>query len=122
MAAEETSTRGAPMPGTDGASPADLLPPCIVHRPRRWTNWTNQRYAGLVKYVKMHEAKTHFSQLVKAVEAGEEVVVQRGSTPVAKIVAYQPPAGQRRFGALRGQISIADDFDEIPEEFEDYLG
>ena len=41
--------------------------------------------------VSIHEAKTHFSRLVARAEAGEEIVVRRGPTPVAKIVAYHAP-------------------------------
>ncbi len=71
--------------------------------------------------VGMHEAKTNFSKLVKQVEAGEEVIVSRGGEPVAKIVAYSEPKVARKPGLLKGQIWIAPDFDEIPEEFEEYL-
>lgn len=69
--------------------------------------------------VSIHEAKTHFSRLVARAEAGEEIVVRRGSMPVAKLVAYHAPTTPRRPGALRGQIVIAEDFDEIPAEFTD---
>ena len=71
--------------------------------------------------VSIHEAKTHFSRLVARAEAGEEIVVRRGATPVAKIVAYQRPTVERVPGALKGQIVIADDFDETPDDFADYL-
>ena len=71
--------------------------------------------------VSIHEAKTHFSRLVARAEAGEEIVVRRGPTPVAKIVAYQRPTVERVPGALKGQIVIADDFDETPDDFADYL-
>jgi prevent-host-death family protein len=70
--------------------------------------------------VSIHEAKTHFSRLVARAEAGEEIVVRRGQTPVAKIVAYHPPTTPRVPGALKGQITIADDFDETPDAFADY--
>ena len=40
--------------------------------------------------VSIHEAKTQFSRLVARAEAGEEIVVRRGPTPVAKIVATAP--------------------------------
>jgi prevent-host-death family protein len=71
--------------------------------------------------VSIHEAKTHFSRLVARAEAGEEIVVRRGPTPVVKIVAYHPPTAPRRPGALKGRIAVADDFDETPPEFGDYL-
>ena len=72
--------------------------------------------------VNMHEAKTNFSKLVKQVEAGEEIVVARAGEPVAKIVAYTPPAKKPRVpGSMKGQIWMAPDFDDIPEEFEEYV-
>ncbi len=71
--------------------------------------------------VPIHEAKTQFSKLVARAEAGEEVVVRRGATPVAKIVAYHAPTAPRVPGALKGRISIADDFDETPPDFADYV-
>jgi prevent-host-death family protein len=70
--------------------------------------------------VSIHEAKTHFSRLVARAEAGEEIIVRRGPTPVAKIVAYHAPTTPRVPGSLRGRISMSDDFDETPEEFAEY--
>jgi prevent-host-death family protein len=70
--------------------------------------------------VSIHDAKTHFSRLVARAEAGEEIVVRRGATPVAKIVAYRAPSTPRVPGALKGQIVIGDDFDETPDDFADY--
>jgi prevent-host-death family protein len=71
--------------------------------------------------VSIHEAKTHFSKLIARAEAGEEIIVRRGSTPVAKIVGYTPPSEPRAPGRLRGRIWIAPDFDEIPDGFKDYV-
>lgn len=72
--------------------------------------------------VTMHEAKTHFSKLVKRVQAGEEIVIVNGKTPAAKLVPIRNPSAlePRRFGGLKGKIWIADDFDAPLEEFKDY--
>lgn len=35
--------------------------------------------------VKVAEAKTHLSELLARVEAGEEVIISRGNTPIAKL-------------------------------------
>ena len=72
--------------------------------------------------VSIHDAKTHFSRLIARAEAGEEIIVRRGPTPVAKIVAYHPPASPRTPGALKGKIVMADDFDQTPEDFDQYVG
>lgn len=72
--------------------------------------------------VSIHEAKTHFSRLVARAEAGEEIIVRRGDKPVAKLVGYQAPEKKpRRPGRLKGQIWMADDFDEPLEDFADYM-
>jgi antitoxin (DNA-binding transcriptional repressor) of toxin-antitoxin stability system len=75
---------------------------------------------GGMDAVSIHEAKTHFSRLIARAEVGGEIVVWRGPTPVAKIVAYHPPTTPRVPGALKGRITIADDFDETPDDFADY--
>ncbi len=68
--------------------------------------------------VGMHEAKSQLSRLVELAERGEEVVIQRSGRPVARLVAVQRrrPVAEA-FGALRGEIELADDFDELPPEF-----
>ncbi len=72
--------------------------------------------------VSIHEAKTHFSRLVARAEAGEEIIVRRGNKPVAKLVGYEEPKKKpRQRGRLKGQIWIADDFDEPLEDFADYM-
>ena len=75
-----------------------------------------------MKTVKMHEAKTNFSKLILGVEQGEEVIVQRGDTPVARIVPFAEGGKPRKAGALKGKLVMAPDFDTVPEGFEDYVG
>ncbi len=63
----------------------------------------------------VHQAKTHFSRLLKEAEAGKEVVVMRGKKPVAKIVPIsEAPANQqepnfRLAGAYRGRMHWDED-------------
>ena len=72
--------------------------------------------------VTIHAAKTNLSRLVARAEAGEEVVIARGRTPVAKIVPIVPK-GKRVFGALRGKFAIGPEFFEPlpPEELDAWL-
>ena len=66
--------------------------------------------------VSVHAAKTHLSQLLARVEAGEVITIARGRTPVAKLVPVVPKA-KREFGAMRGKISIGPEFFELlPED------
>lgn len=66
--------------------------------------------------VNIHEAKTQFSKLVEAVARGEEIVIAKAGKPAAKLVPFKEKK-KRKFGVLKGQIRISDDFDEpLPEE------
>jgi len=69
----------------------------------------------------VHQAKTQFSRLLKEAEAGKEVIVMRGSKPVAKVVAInEPTAAQPPFrfiGAFEGLVHADDKaFDPMTDE------
>lgn len=65
----------------------------------------------------IHEAKTQFSKLIEAVMQGEEVVIARAGKPVASLVAIRTKTSVRRAGALKGKITVADDFDApLPDD------
>lgn len=69
-----------------------------------------------MKYIKMHEAKTHLSRIVKEVAEGEEVVISLAGTPMARLVPLATKSSPRTPGSLKGKIWIAPDFDdELPE-------
>ena len=61
--------------------------------------------------ISIHAAKTHLSQLIARVEAGEVITIARGKTPVAKLVPIVHK-GKREFGAMRGKFSIGPEFFE----------
>lgn len=66
--------------------------------------------------VNVHEAKTHLSRLLARVEEGEEIVIARNGTPVARLVRCQK-RGKRRPGTMKGLIKLDDSFfDPLPEE------
>ncbi len=67
--------------------------------------------------IPLSEAKTHLSELIRRVQDGEEIVIRRGATPVARLVPERS-VGVRPPGALRGRIRIADDFDAPLADFE----
>jgi len=70
--------------------------------------------------VPLNEAKTHLSELLRRVEGGEEIVIRRGRTRVARLIPERP----RRIappGAYRGRITMADDFDAPLANFAGYL-
>lgn len=51
----------------------------------------------MTQTVKVQDAKTRLSALLAAVEAGEEVIIARGDTPVARLVAIRQ-SGPREMG------------------------
>jgi prevent-host-death family protein len=55
--------------------------------------------------VTIHEAKTHLSRLIAAVERGEEVVIARRDKPVVRLVMEKQEKPKRRLGALAGYVS-----------------
>jgi len=67
--------------------------------------------------VNIHEAKTHLSQLLQRVIAGEEIILAKAGKPVARLVPFTAAPAQRLPGSAQGQIWIAPDFDTpLPEE------
>jgi prevent-host-death family protein len=73
--------------------------------------------------VNIHQAKTQLSQLLALVARGEEVIVARAGTPVARLVPYDPEVPPRVDGAWRGLLRVSEDFeaplpDALREAFE----
>jgi len=83
--------------------------------------------------VTLEEAKNSLEELIARSERGEEItIVESGAKPIARLVhvetdtlAEDPQQGKRlggwTFGLGKGTIWMADDFDETPEEFRDYM-
>ena len=70
--------------------------------------------------VNIHEAKTHLSRLLARVRDGEEVVIAKAGTPVARIVPVVIRPRRRVPGSAAGLIEIMPDFDEaLPDELLD---
>jgi prevent-host-death family protein len=50
--------------------------------------------------VTIHEAKTHLSRLIAAVERGGEVIIARRDKPVVRLVIESPARPKRRLGFM----------------------
>lgn len=67
--------------------------------------------------VTIHEAKTNLSRLIQKASKGEEVVIARGSKPVAKLVAIGEVRGKRQPGSLKGKLHVGREFFEpLPDD------
>ncbi|GAA3116631.1 type II toxin-antitoxin system prevent-host-death family antitoxin [Planomonospora alba] len=67
--------------------------------------------AGAAEQFNIHEAKTQLSKILERVERGEEVVISRAGTPIAKVVPLRTSTRRRGRGSLRGTLVMADDWD-----------
>ena len=68
------------------------------------------------------QAKAELSALVEQVQKGNEVILAKAGKPVARLIAYRGPAHPRTPCSMAGQISIAPDFDELPDDMAEALG
>ncbi|MDB4905481.1 MAG: hypothetical protein JWO05_265 [Gemmatimonadetes bacterium] len=65
----------------------------------------------------MHAAKTNLSELVRRAERGEEILLARHGTPVARLVPLSAAPAGRRFGALKGLVLLGPEFfDPLPDD------
>ena len=72
------------------------------------------------RIVNVHEAKTHLSRLLAAVEGGEEIVLAKAGRPCARLVPIDAPS-QRELGFVRGRVTAAF-FEPLDQEEVDAWG
>ncbi|MBA2349752.1 MAG: type II toxin-antitoxin system prevent-host-death family antitoxin [Solirubrobacterales bacterium] len=70
-----------------------------------------------MRSVTVQEAKTHLSKLLREVEAGEEIEIRRGDTPIA-LLSARPKANPLAAlkGKFDGQVVIHGDFNDYDEQ------
>lgn len=73
-----------------------------------------------MKVVNIHEAKTHLSRLIQEALEGEEIVIARGNEPVVRLVLVESARPKRSLGWVKGQVTMASDFDAPLDDFADY--
>ena len=70
--------------------------------------------------VTIHQAKTNLSKLIERAKAGEEIVIAKGSEPVARLEPIKRIRGKRGLaGIMKGKWPDLPDsffFDPLPEE------
>jgi len=68
------------------------------------------------KTVNVHEAKTHLSRLVEQAASGQEVIIAKAGKPMARLGPLEPKPQPKKFGVLKGQIRVPDDFNSPLDE------
>ena len=69
-------------------------------------------------HIDVAQAKQQFDELIKQASRGEDIVITRGSQPLARLTT---PKRQRQFGSVEGEIWMSDDFDEPLEDLREYM-
>ena len=73
--------------------------------------------------VNMHEAKSQLSKLGELAWQGEEIVIAKAGKPYLDLLPHRERKAKREPGLLKGQIRMAEDFDQTPSEvIEDFEG
>lgn len=75
-----------------------------------------------MQQVDIEEAKTSLPALIDAAVKGEEVVIAKDGEHVVRLVPVSRAKRAPLFGSAEGLITMADDFDEPLEDFEEYVG
>lgn len=69
-----------------------------------------------MKYT-VHQAKTNLSRLLEEACSGKEVIIARGTEPVARLVPFGAASRKRVPGRLAGKISYTKDaFDPLTDK------
>jgi prevent-host-death family protein len=70
--------------------------------------------------VSIAEAKDRLPELIRAVEAGEKVIITRDGKPVAQITPLPPERRKVQWGSMRDRIKLYPEWDD-PIDFDTFL-
>jgi antitoxin (DNA-binding transcriptional repressor) of toxin-antitoxin stability system len=73
-----------------------------------------------MQQVTVAEAKKHLIDLIDAAVAGEEILIINQGGLSVQLVPRVTKTRKRQFGSAKGLISMASDFDEPLDEFNEY--
>ena len=59
-----------------------------------------------MRTVNVHEAKTNFSRLIDAANAGEVILLAKGGRPWARLMPLENNRPQRQPGVLAGRLTL----------------
>jgi prevent-host-death family protein len=70
-----------------------------------------------MRTIELEEVQASFEKLVEEAAAGEEIIIAKAGKPMARLV---PVAAKpvRRFGTLKHEITLGDDWSEMDREIE----
>ena len=62
-----------------------------------------------MRQVNIHEAKTHFSKLIREVLNGDEIIIAKGNKPIAKLISIEQAKLKRKLGTAKGKFKMTSD-------------
>jgi prevent-host-death family protein len=73
--------------------------------------------------VNIHQAKTHFSELISKAIRGEEIIISKSGKPIAQLIPLGNASASRSPGSAKGKVVIRKNFmDPLPDEILDGFG
>ena len=69
-----------------------------------------------MEQVNIHAAKTHLSRLVTRAANGHPFIIAKAGKPLVQVTAIPLPSAADRFGFLKDQVVVPDDFDTMGRE------
>jgi len=69
----------------------------------------------------IHEAKAHFSRIMRSVEEGQGILIARDGVVIARIVPEERMSSIQ-LGRDAGRACIGEDFEAPIEDFDEYSG
>ena len=74
-----------------------------------------------MQQINLEDAKSQLPALVDAALDGQKVIIEKDPGHFVALVRVPMSRKQPKFGSAKGQIKMADDFDESLDDFEDYM-
>ena len=71
--------------------------------------------------ISVEEAQIRLLELIDQLAPGEDLVITRGSQPVARLVSEYNPKGQAVAGRGKGKLIIVSDDDDHLADFAEYM-
>lgn len=75
----------------------------------------------MLQEIQLKDAGKNFAELVQKAIQGNEIIIVMGDKPVATLSPFITKKHARKLGTAKGQITVKNNFKEIPEEFKDYI-
>ena len=74
-----------------------------------------------MQYVNIHDAKTNLSKYLEQISnAHATIIICNNGKPVAQLSEYKSQK-IRKLGLCKGKIIIRDDFEQLPEDFQEHF-